>query len=144
MADRRLQTLIWIAALAGLGVSAYLTVVHYTSVPLVCSTSGAINCEQVLSSPYAVIAGTTLPTSAAGMVWFAVTAALAGMRLAGPNSPVVARLQLAWSAIGLATIVGLVFIEIVVLGAICIWCTASHSLVVAIFLLVLSDRATRN
>lgn len=130
----------WVAGLAGLGVSAYLTVVHYTSVPLVCSTSGAINCEQVLSSPYAVIAGTTLPTSAAGLVWFAVTVALAGLRLAGPSWPVVARLQLAWSAIGLVTVVGLVFIEIVVLGAICIWCTAAHSLVVAIFLLVLFDR----
>lgn len=130
----------WVAGLAGLGVSAYLTVVHYTSVPLVCSTGGAINCEQVLSSPYAVIAGTTLPTSAAGMVWFAVTAALAGLRWAGPGSPVMARLQLAWSTIGLVTVVGLVFIEIVVLGAICIWCTAAHALVVAIFLLVLFDR----
>jgi uncharacterized membrane protein len=129
--------------LAGLGVSAYLTAVHYTSVPLVCSTSGAINCEQVLSSPYAVIAGTTLPTSAAGMLWFAVTVVLAGLRLAGPASPLVARLQLAWSAIGLLTVVGLVFIEIVVLGAICIWCTAAHTLVLAIFLLSLQTRISR-
>jgi uncharacterized membrane protein len=129
--------------LAGLGVSAYLTIVHYTSVPLVCSTSGAINCEQVLSSPYAVIVGTTLPTSAAGMLWFAVTASLAALRLAGPGSPVVARLQLAWSAIGLVTVVGLVFIEIVVLGAICIWCTAAHTLVLAIFLLSLQTRISR-
>jgi uncharacterized membrane protein len=132
-----------VAGLAGLGVSAYLTIVHYTSVPLVCSTSGAINCEQVLSSPYAVIAGTTLPTSAAGMVWFAVTAALAGLGLAGPSSPVVPRLQLAWSTIGLVTVVGLVFIEIVVLGAICIWCTAAHILVLAIFLLTLQTRISR-
>jgi uncharacterized membrane protein len=129
--------------LAGLGVSAYLTIVHYTSVPLVCSTSGAINCEQVLSSPYAVIVGTTLPTSAAGMVWFAVTAVLSGLRLAGPASPLVASLQLAWSAIGLVTVVGLVFIEIVVLGAICIWCTAAHTLVLAIFLLSLQTRISR-
>jgi uncharacterized membrane protein len=121
-----------------------LTIVHYTSVPLVCSTTGAINCEQVLSSPYAVIAGTTLPTSAAGMVWFAVSAALAGMRLAGPSSSLVPRLQLAWSAIGLTTIVGLVFIEIVVLGAICIWCTAAHTLVIAIFLLSLASAERSN
>jgi len=132
-----------VAGLAGLGVSAYLTIVHYTSVPLVCSTSGAINCEQVLSSPYGVIAGTTVPTSAAGIVWFAVTAVLAGSWLAGPGSPAVARLQLAWSAIGLVTVVGLVFIEIVVLGAICIWCTAAHTLVVAIFLLSLQTRISK-
>jgi uncharacterized membrane protein len=109
----------------------------------VCSTSGAINCEQVLSSPYAVIAGTTLPTSAAGLVWFGVSAALAAMRWAGSSSPVVARLQLAWSGIGLVTVVGLVFIEIVVLGAICIWCSAAHALVLAIFLLALQTRISR-
>jgi uncharacterized membrane protein len=134
---------VFVAGLAGLGVSAYLTIVHYTSVPLVCSTSGVINCEQVLSSPYAVIAGTTLPTSAAGMVWFALTAALAGMRLAGHSSPLAGRLQLGWSAIGLVTVVGLVFIEIVVLGTICIWCTAAHILVLTIFLLSLQTRISR-
>lgn len=125
----------WVASLAGLLVSAYLTAVHYTSVPLVCSTSGAVNCELVLSSPYAVIAGTSIPTSAAGIVWFLVSSALAGLRMVGADTPSVARLQLAWSAIGLVTVVGLVFIEIVVLGAICIWCTVAHALVVAIFLL---------
>jgi uncharacterized membrane protein len=141
---RRLQALVFVAALAGLGVSAYLTVVHYTSVPLVCTTSGAINCEQVLSSPYAVIAGTTLPTSAAGILWFTVTAVAAAMRWASSTSHVVARLQLAWSAIGLVTVVGLVFIEIVALGAICIWCSAAHVLVIAIFLLSLASAERSN
>lgn len=124
-----------VASLVGLGVSIYLTVVHFTSVPLVCTTSGAINCELVLSSPYAVIAGTSLPTSAAGIVWFAVSTLLAGVRTAGSASALVRRAQMAWSAIGLVTVVGLVFVEIVVLGAICVWCTAAHVLVLAIFLL---------
>jgi uncharacterized membrane protein len=119
----------------GLGISIYLTVVHYTSVPLVCSTSGAINCELVLSSPYALIAGTSLPTSAAGIVWFAVSTVLAGLRTVRPAPALVRRAQMAWSAIGLFTVVGLVFVEIVVLGAICIWCTAAHVLVLVIFLL---------
>jgi uncharacterized membrane protein len=117
--------------------------VHYTSVPLVCSTTGAINCEQVLSSPYAVILGTTLPTSAAGLVWFGISLGLAATRWGGNTSLVVARLQLAWSAIGLVTVVGLVFIEIVVLGAVCIWCTAAHALVLATFLLTLQTRINR-
>jgi uncharacterized membrane protein len=124
-----------VASLAGQVVSAYLTAVHYTAVPLVCSAAGAINCELVLSSPYAVIAGTAVPTSVAGIVWFGVSAVLSGFRWVGAETPLVVRLQLAWSAIGLVTVVGLVFIEIVVLGAICIWCTAAHALVLAIFLL---------
>ena len=123
------------ASLAGLLVSAYLTAVHYTGVPLVCSTAGAVNCELVLSSPYAVIAGTTIPTSAAGIVWFLVSSVPTGLRWVGAETPVVARLQLVWSAIGLVTVVGLVFVEIVVVGAICIWCSVAHALVLAIFLL---------
>ena len=126
-----------IASLAGLSISVYLTAVHYTGVPLACTTSGAINCELVLSSPYSVIAGSGLPTSAAGIVWFAGSAALATLIWAGRGAPLASRLQLAWSGLGLLTVIGLLFIEIVVLGAICIWCTAAHSLVVAIFVMVL-------
>ena len=133
----RLQALVAVASLAGIGISAYLTAVHYSSVPLVCSTSGAVNCELVLSSPYSVIAGSNVPTSAAGIVWFAVSAALAAAIWAGRGTQVVPRLQVAWSVLGVVTVIGLLFIEIVVLGAICIWCTAAHALVVAIFLIAL-------
>ena len=126
-----------ISSLAGIGISAYLTAVHYANVPLVCTTSGAINCERVLSSPYSVIVGSSIPTSAAGLVWFAASAALAAATWAGRGSPLMARLQLAWSGLGFLTVIGLLFIEIVVLGTICLWCTAAHALVVAIFLMVL-------
>ncbi len=130
----------WVAGLAGLTISAYLTAVHLTAVPLVCSTAGAINCELVLASPYAVIGGTAIPTSAAGILWFSVSDVLAGLRLVGADTRFVARLQLAWSTIGLLPVVGLVFIEIALLGAICIWCSAAHALVLVIFLLTLQTR----
>ena len=72
----RSQRLALAASVAGLGVSIYLTAVHYAGVPLACPAGGTINCEAVLSSPYAVIAGTAIPTSAAGIVWFAISALL--------------------------------------------------------------------
>jgi uncharacterized membrane protein len=77
-----------------------------------------------------VIAGTSVPTSAAGIVWFAVSALLWAGRAA--------RLQLAWSALGLVTALFLVYVEIVQLGAICIWCTAAHILVLVIFLIAVT------
>jgi uncharacterized membrane protein len=117
------------ASVAGVGISIYLTAVHYAGVPLACPSSGTINCEAVLSSRYAVIAGTGLPTSAAGIVWFAVSALL-WTRPAGA-------IQLAWSALGLLTVLVLVYIEIVQLGVICLWCTAAHVLVLLIFLISL-------
>ncbi len=127
----RWQLLALAASVAGLGVSIYLTAVHYAGVPLACPANGTISCEAVLSSQYAVIAGTAVPTSAAGIVWFAVSALL---WTRGPG-----RIQLAWSIAGLVTVFSLVFVEIVRIGAICIWCTAAHALVLLIFLVALTE-----
>jgi uncharacterized membrane protein len=138
--DRLLAGLIAAAGLAGITVSAYLTFVHFSAAPLACSTGGAVDCERVLASGFAVIGGSAFPTSASGIVWFAVSAGLALAQLAGRPSLLLSRAQLVWSALGLVTVVGLVFIEIVVLGAICLWCTAAHVLVAATFVLVVTAR----
>ena len=129
----RLQALAVAASVAGLAISIYLTVVHFSTISLACPANAVVNCEQVLASPYGVIGGTGIPTSAAGIVWFGVSALLAAGLLA--RRPQLARLQLAWSAVGLVTVLFLVFIEIVQLGAVCIWCTAAHVLVLVVFLI---------
>ena len=120
-------------SLAGVGVSIYLTVLHYAGVVPACPASGPVNCEAVLTSPYAVIAGTSIPTSAAGIAWFAVSAVL-WTRPAG-------WVQLAWSAAGMVAVIYLVFVEIVRLGAICLWCSAAHALVLTTLLIALTVRA---
>jgi uncharacterized membrane protein len=127
-----------VASLAGAGVSIYLTAVHYSGSAPACPANPVVNCEQVLSSGYAVVAGSGVPTSAAGILWFAVSAVIAGMLLAGRSW---ARAQLAWSAIGLATVVYLLFVEIVQLGVICLWCTLAHVLVLTIFLVAITSAA---
>jgi uncharacterized membrane protein len=136
--DRVLLAAAAVAGVAGIAISAYLTVVHYSALPLVCTTSGIISCERVLSSPYSVIAGSGLPTSAAGIVWFSVSTGLSAVQLTGRHSPTVVRWHLLWSALGLATVVYLVFLEIVQLGALCIWCSSAHALVVMTFLIALT------
>ncbi len=129
----RLQLVALIASLAGVVVSGYLTAVHYAGVPLVCPSTATISCEAVLSSRYAVIGGTSIPTSAAGLLWFAVSAVLWTRRPSWAH--------IVWSAVGMAAVLSLVFVEIVVLGAICVWCTAAHLLVVAIAVIALSRPA---
>jgi len=119
-------------SVAGIAVSVYLTVLHFIGFAPACPVTGPVNCEAVLSSAYAVIAGTAVPTSAAGIAWFAVSA-LIWTRPVGSA-------QLAWSGLGVITVLYLVFIEIVRVGAVCLWCTAAHVLVVALFLLALSLR----
>ena len=129
----RLQLAALLLSLAGLAVSIYLTVLHYAGVIPGCPLSGPINCDAVLSSSYAVIGGTGVPTSAAGIVWFGVSAAL-WTRPFG-------RAHLVWAGIGLVTVLYLLFIEIVRLGVICLWCTAAHVLVVAVVIIALSSRS---
>ena len=131
----RPRTIAALVSVAGVAVSIYLTLLHYASVVPGCPVTGPINCEVVLSSAYGVIAGTTLPTSAAGIVWFAVSAVL--------WTRPVRWIHLAWSGIGLLTVLYLVFIEIVRLGAICLWCTAAHVLVVILFITALSEAGNR-
>jgi uncharacterized membrane protein len=133
----RLQALALAAGLAGLAISIYLTVVHYSTVQLACPAGAVINCEQVLSSPYGVIGGSGIPTSAAGIAWFAVSVVLAAGLLGGRAQ--LGRVQLAWAAVGLVTVLFLVFVEIVWLGAICIWCSAAHVLVLVTFLVALTS-----
>lgn len=132
-----MQLLALLAGVAGLGVSIYLTAVHFSGTPLACPANGTINCEQVLSSSYAAVAGSTVPTAAAGILWFAVSVGLAAAVLLSHSARVWWRLQLAWSAVGLVTVLLLVYFEIVRLGVICLWCTVAHALVLAIFLIAL-------
>ena len=126
----RLQVLAIALSVAGVAVSIYLTVLHFIGFAPACPATGPVNCEAVLSSPYAVIAGTTVPTSAAGIAWFAVSAVLWARGFG--------RVLLAWSALGLVTVLYLVFVEIVRIGAICLWCTAAHVLVVAVLLIAVT------
>jgi len=127
------------AGVAGLGISIYLTVVHFSAAPLVCSASGAVNCEAVITSPYGVIGGTGIPTSAAGIFWFAVAIGLAAGRLLGGDGRL-AWIHLGWAAAGLVVGLGLVYIEIDRLGVICAWCTGAHVCVLVTALAVLWAR----
>lgn len=129
------QALAFAASVLGIAVSIYLTALHFTGVVPACPSTGEINCEVVLSSAYALMAGTPVPTSAAGIVWFAVSAAL-WLRPFG-------WMQLAWSVIGMLTVLYFVYVEIVALGAICLWCTATHVLVLIILLIALHRWSAR-
>lgn len=131
MSSRLRLGLVAAAGLLGLAVSVYLTQVHSASAALLCSTDGVVNCERVLSSAYGVIGGTGVPTAAAGIAWFAVSLGLALQRWRRPGSALLFRLHLLWSGVGLAVVLGLVFVEIVLLGALCAWCTVAHAMVLA-------------
>jgi uncharacterized membrane protein len=122
------------ASLAGLAIGVYLSALHYdAAIPLACSSSGTVNCERVLTSPYAMAGG--FPVALWGAVWFAGAAALTLLGSAPRTgaAPWVRYLDLGWATVGAAVVLRLVYVELAVIGSICLWCSAVHALVIGIF-----------
>jgi uncharacterized membrane protein len=118
-------------AALGLGLSTYLTVEHYTgSTTLACSASGVVDCVKVTTSPQSVVFG--VPVAVWGLLYYAGMTVLAlppAWRRPGLHP---ARLTAAVA--GVAVALYLLYAELFILDAICLWCTAVH--VVAAALLV--------
>ena len=130
-------------ALAGLGISIYLTVIHYQGVAPLCNTNGVIDCAAVTNSAYSVVPGTKLPITIPGVVWFLVSGGLALVALVAiwRNRLEPPRLRLAhllWGAFGMLFVLYLVYAEIVALHRLCEWCTVIHLLTFATFLIALN------
>ncbi len=130
------QLALLVLALVGVGISIYLTSVHYDNAPLVCSASGIVDCARVLASPYSVVPGTTIPISVPGLLWCIVMGVLAFSAwriLPGRRSLLIA--ELVWAITGIVTVLYLVFVELVRLHTICAWCTGLHVIILAMLLI---------
>jgi uncharacterized membrane protein len=137
---RASQFLLLALSLLGVGITIYLTSVHYENVPLVCSESGLINCASVISSSYSVVPGTALPITIPGFGWCVIAASLAIAGLLTTSGLWQRRIRLAqfiWALSGLLVVLYLVYAEIVRLHTICAWCTALHVLILVMFLVTL-------
>ena len=125
-----------ILSLAGLAIAVYLTAadVWRGTVPLACVTGGIVNCDTVTSSAQSRIG--PVPVAILGVIWFVGMLGL--LWTEGREAPVPAeRAEVVWTVGGLAMVFYLVYAELFEIGAICLWCTAVHALVIALFLLTL-------
>ncbi len=113
-------------AAGGIGIAAYLTVVHYAHQPIACSSIG--DCELVNSSKYAKLAG--VPVAVLGLLsYVAMLLLIAAAWLRRDTTA----LTLAWGVAlaGFGFSMYLTWIEVGVLDAICVYCVASASVVTA-------------
>ncbi len=121
MNDRVLRATLLVVCLAGVGVSAYLTWVHYEPASLICTGGGG--CERVQESGYATIAG--IPVAVLGLVAWVAALALAVWDSAA------ARTALATLALAaLAFVAYLVVLQLFVIDAVCVWCMVNDVLLV--------------
>lgn len=132
------QWLLLLFAIAGTGTAIYLTTVHYAQVPLLCSAQGVVNCELVTSSRYSVVPGTTLPITIPGLAWFILSGALAVGEI-GHGRGWMRLAELAWTILGTLTVLSLVYVELVILHTICLWCTVVHLMIFGSLLVAIVD-----
>jgi len=119
-------------ALIGCGVSGYLTYEHFSaSTTLACPESGVVNCVRVTTSSQAYLLG--VPVALLGLLFFIGMAALCLPAVWRARPPALRWLRLTASAAGVAMVIYLVYVELFVLDAICLWCTAVHVLTLLLF-----------
>lgn len=122
-------------ALAGLAVSVYLTVEHFTAGrTLACPESATVNCVKVTTSRYSQVLG--VPVAVLGVVFFVVAVLLCLPRVWRAGGAALRRLRLAVTAVGVVSVLYLVWAELFGVDAICLWCTAVHLITLALFAVV--------
>jgi uncharacterized membrane protein len=118
--------------LIGLAISAYLTIVHYSSsVTLACTSNGTINCEKVTSSPQSELLG--VPVALWGSVYFVVLIAACLPWAWTSRAPAIRIARMVLVVAGVGMVLRLIYAELFEIDAICLWCTAVHVVMVALF-----------
>jgi uncharacterized membrane protein len=124
-------------ALAGVGVSAYLTWAHLAGQSVICGQSQ--DCDIVQQSVYAEVGG--IPVALLGVVAYVTLFALTWLRghdLGGLGSYVPLAV-FGISLIGVLYSAYLTYLELYVIYAICRWCVTSAVIITVFFLLSLPD-----
>ena len=122
--------------LAGLGVSAYLTIAHYNAkVILACPETGIVNCAKVTQSPQSAILG--VPVALLGLLYFAAIGPLHLPAAWRSNSSLLRRARVGAAVAGILMVLYLIYTELFTLDALCLWCTAVHAITFLLFVVTL-------
>jgi uncharacterized membrane protein len=125
-----------VLAIAGLGVSVYLTIAHYnSSVSLACPATSTINCEKVTTSPESIIFG--IPVAVYGLAFYVFLVAAMTPWAWRAKWPAVRWARLGSLVVGMVFVLYLVYTELFTLDAICLWCTSVHVITFILFGLVM-------
>lgn len=122
MTEKRLRIALAILAAAGLAVSIYLVIVHYSGGVPVC-TGGGQGCETVQKSKYAEMLG--IPVALYGLVGYLLIL-LTTLR----RGELAAAASLFLTVIGVGFSAYLTYLELAVIKAICQWCVVSAVIMV--------------
>lgn len=138
---KRVPLLSLLLSIAGLLTSAYLTYTHFNASALLCSADAVVDCETVTTSEQSELLG--VPVAFLGLAFFAFLTVIC-LPFAWRVEPL-KWVRLAAVGIGVLMVVYLVAAEFLIIGKICLWCTAVHVITLALaYLLVSSSLRTSN
>ena len=125
-------------SLLGLGLSLYLTVVHYTEpASLSCPSTGVVNCTKVTTSAQSMLFG-HIPVALAGAAFFLGMVGLTLPAAWNTAARSIAVTRITFAVAGMAMVLWLVYAEAVIVHALCLWCTAVHVVMFALFVSVVA------
>ena len=136
-----LQLTTWALSLAGLGVSVYLTVAHYTSSSiLACSDNGLVNCAAVTTSPESMVFG-VFPVAVLGLAFYVFMATVTSPWAWRATWPPLGWARFGSVIVGMLFVLYLIYTELFTLDAICLWCTSVHVITFLLFGLIVFSAA---
>jgi uncharacterized membrane protein len=131
-------------SLAGLGMSIYMTIAHYTSTSiLVCSNKGYIDCAKVTTSSQSMIFN-IFPVAVLGLAFYVFMVAI--------NTPWAWRSGIAaiwWARLagiitGMGFVLYLIYAEVIQIGNLCLDCTTVHIITFLLFGLLIFAATLRS
>ena len=129
-----LQIATFVLALAGLGVSIYLTIAHFTESALAgCSESGLVNCTKVTTSPQSYVFG--IPVAVLGLAFFVFAVAIMSPWAWRASRREIHLARIASLVVGIGFVLYLVYAELFTIGSICLYCTSVHVITFLLFAL---------
>jgi uncharacterized membrane protein len=131
-----MQLVTFFFALAGLGVSIYLTIAHFTESKLLgCSESGLVNCTKVTTSPQSYVFG--IPVAVLGLAFFVAAVALMSPWAWRSARREIYLLRIASLIVGIGFVLYLIYAELFIIGSICLYCTSVHAITFVLFVLTI-------
>jgi len=129
-----LQLTTFVLALAGLGVSIYLTYAHFTESTLAgCSESGLVNCTKVTTSAQSYVFH--IPVAVLGLAFFLFAAAIMSPWAWRAGRREIHLLRMASLVAGIGFVLYLLYAELFIIGSICLYCTSVHAITFVLFVL---------
>jgi uncharacterized membrane protein len=132
----------FLVALAGLGVSIYLTIAHFTEATLAgCNeTGGLVNCTKVTTSPQSYVFG--IPVAVLGLAFYLFMVAIMSPWAWRATRREVHLVRIAALIAGMGFVLYLLYAELFIIGSICLYCTSVHALTFILFVLTMFAAAT--